>query len=704
MGRWGPLFALWVATPAFAQEWVIDAQHLATPLTLGPGPAWRMHPGDDARWAAPDFDDHDWPLVNPFLETIPDTWPGRGWFRLALEVSPEAARQPLGMWVIAMGPVDVFLDGEPLLRRGDHHGRPGTGLTDFRSNDPLPLRLTAGRHLLAARLTAPEAHRLASVGLPGGFLVRIAGWTQMEERRELVRRGLEQHLFFLGAFLSFSALFLFVYFFAPTEKVALYYALHTLSVSGIAWFAYSRADATSVQTLLAKLTGFKISVLLTVLSGLAFYATAFFQRLTRIYWIFFWILAAALLLSPWLSVSAVYAVALLGLAEMLRCQILALQRKLADAWILTVGGSLSALGAGTQMILDATRGVAATYYLWGFLALVASMSIYLARRFARSQQTLAEQILELKELSELSLEQERRVQKEVVAKERLEAENALKGLELEEARRREKVLGELSQAHAELQRTQAQLVQQEKMASLGQLVAGVAHEINTPVGAIKSMQDSLARALAKLEQALPESERQEPKIATALKVMHEGQKVLQSGSERVATIVKKLRSFARLDEAELQRAQIHEGIEDTLLLLHHELKHGVAVERDFGSIPSIPCYPGRLNQVFLNLFVNAIHAMNGKGKLTVRTRLQDDAILVEVVDTGPGIKPENVARVFDPGFTTKGVGVGTGLGLAICYQIISDHQGSIWVESPPGKGATFFVKLPLDLDKKLELK
>jgi PAS domain S-box-containing protein len=262
---------------------------------------------------------------------------------------------------------------------------------------------------------------------------------------------------------------------------------------------------------------------------------------------------------------------------------------------------------------------------------------------------------------------------------------------------------DLGRANQNLRETQSQLVQSEKMASLGSLVAGIAHEINTPVGAIGSMHDTLVRALRKLESTLNEEHpgvvASSPSLQSALKLVQEANRVIESGTQRVTEIVRRLRSFARLDQAELKKADIHEGLEDTLALIHHELKHSIVVKRDYGSIPPLSCYPGRLNQVFLNLLNNARQAIRGKGEIGIRTYIRDDRVHISISDTGSGIAPDHLRKVFDPGFTTKGVGVGTGLGLSICYQIMRDHRGEILVESELGKGSTFVVVLPMDLDQ-----
>jgi signal transduction histidine kinase len=270
----------------------------------------------------------------------------------------------------------------------------------------------------------------------------------------------------------------------------------------------------------------------------------------------------------------------------------------------------------------------------------------------------------------------------------------------------QKSLQDLAHTNKELRDTQGQLVQTEKMASLGMLVAGIAHEINTPIGAVHSMHDTLKRAVAKLKETLqtqyPEELQNNRGLHAPLKIIEDANRVISSGSERVADIVRRLRSFARLDEAELKTIDIHEGLEDTLALIHHEVKHHITISKEYGKIPPLPCYPGRLNQVFLNLLNNSRQAIREKGQISIKTYEKTEYVYVEIADNGVGIPKEKLSKIFDPGFTTKGVGVGTGLGLSIVYQIVQDHMGHIEVESEPGKGTRFRLRLRKNLDKLLE--
>jgi signal transduction histidine kinase len=259
---------------------------------------------------------------------------------------------------------------------------------------------------------------------------------------------------------------------------------------------------------------------------------------------------------------------------------------------------------------------------------------------------------------------------------------------------------ELERANRELRETQAQLVQSEKMASLGMLVAGVAHEINTPIGSISANTD-LVRRTARIVKERIEAEdvsaelAKDPKLRRAVEALQQASETEVLACQRINAIVRSLRNFARLDESEEKRVNLHEGIDSTLTLLAHELGTDVEVVKSYGDLPNVVCFPSQLNQVFMNLLNNAIFAVGGKGTITITTAREGDHVVLRFADTGAGIPSENLKRIFDPGFTTKGVGVGTGLGLAICYRIVQDHRGTIEVRSEVGKGTEFTVRLPI---------
>jgi PAS domain S-box-containing protein len=259
---------------------------------------------------------------------------------------------------------------------------------------------------------------------------------------------------------------------------------------------------------------------------------------------------------------------------------------------------------------------------------------------------------------------------------------------------------ELEDANHELRDTQSQLVQSEKMAALGNLVAGVAHEINSPLGSISANADVSARALEILCKAMEDKEvldafTSHPKLQQAVKIINESNNTTRIASKRIVEIVRSLRNFARLDEAEKNRVNVHDGIDSTLMLIQHEIKQRIEIIKNYGDVPDIECLPNQLNQVFMNILMNSAQAIEDQGTITITTKRDGDWVVMEFADDGKGIPQESLVRIFDPGFTTKGVGVGTGLGLSISYRIIQEHGGSIDASSEVGKGTIFTVKLPV---------
>ncbi len=237
-----------------------------------------------------------------------------------------------------------------------------------------------------------------------------------------------------------------------------------------------------------------------------------------------------------------------------------------------------------------------------------------------------------------------------------------------------------------LKKTQVQLVQSEKMAALGQLVAGIAHEINTPLGAINSNNDIVRRCTEKLEEG----------NLGVIGVLKNVLPITQDATDRINVLVKSLKNFARLDEAEFQEADLHEGISSTLDLIRHEIKGRIQVVREFGDLPKVQCKPNAINQVLMNILVNAYQSIDRDGQIVITTYSQDENVFIKIKDSGKGISQKDLAKIFDPGFTTKGVGVGTGLGLSISYEIIKDHNGEITVSSEVGHGAEFLIRLPIN--------
>jgi hemerythrin-like metal-binding protein len=270
---------------------------------------------------------------------------------------------------------------------------------------------------------------------------------------------------------------------------------------------------------------------------------------------------------------------------------------------------------------------------------------------------------------------------------------------------------ELSQLVQKMERTQGQLLQSEKMAAIGQLAAGVAHEINNPVGFVGSNLGTLgnyvrqlltvidAQAAAARDGAAAEARLAQVLAAADLDYLREDVVALlresAEGLERVKRIVGNLKDFSHVDAAQWQMADLNAGLESTLNVVWNELKYKAEVVRRLNPLPPVPCIAAQINQVFMNLLVNAAQAIDGHGVITLSTRVDGEQVVVEVADTGRGIAPEALGRIFEPFFTTKPVGQGTGLGLSIAWDIVRNHGGALLVNSTPGAGTCFELRLPL---------
>ena len=267
----------------------------------------------------------------------------------------------------------------------------------------------------------------------------------------------------------------------------------------------------------------------------------------------------------------------------------------------------------------------------------------------------------------------------------------------------------LEQALQQLREAQDQLIIKEKMASLGDLVAGVAHEINNPTGVIASAADTANRAIQRIHGLLHGEENpdrrdnSEERIQECFRLLEVNHRTIAIASARISSIVQSLRIFTRLDEALFQQVDLHRNIDVTLTLMQHELRDRVTVIKEYGDIPVVQCYPNELNQMFMNLLRNAAQAIEERGTITITTYADATQVYVKISDTGKGIPPEDLPRVYDPGFTRQGAGVGTGLGLSIVYNIVQKHRGDIKIDSKVRAGTTFTIALPIEqLRGKLE--
>lgn len=277
---------------------------------------------------------------------------------------------------------------------------------------------------------------------------------------------------------------------------------------------------------------------------------------------------------------------------------------------------------------------------------------------------------------------------------------------------------DLKSVNGRLEDAHNQLLQSEKMASMGQLAAGVAHEINNPVGYINSNLTALQKYILDLmrlvdcyveaEHLLPAESaesasirriKSEVELDFLRQDLNDLMRESQEGVERVRKIVQDLKEFSHVDSSEWQVADLHRGLESTLNIVHNEIKYKAEIVKEYGDMPEVECIPSQINQVFLNLLVNAAQAIEKRGVITLRTGTTGGEIWIEVKDTGKGISPHHLNRIFEPFFTTKEVGKGTGLGLSLSWNIVQRHGGRLEVQSTAGEGSTFRLTLPIHANK-----
>jgi signal transduction histidine kinase len=502
-------------------------------------------------------------------------------------------------------------------------------------------------------------------------------------------------MFFVGVPLAFALLHFMLYLFYPLVRANLYFAVFTGSAAAVTYAMGQTRFVSSTDQFLLYFWLFKITLLILFVSGGLFLYVIFYPRLPKLFWGILAVGSILGILSWYVPEPFFYIFGMVVMVEMLRVILTAILKKKDGAWIIGIGFLIFCLGTGYQVltglrVLEITGGLFQFIYAYGLLGLLISMSVYLARNFSRINKNLETQLVHVKELS-THLESAN-----------VELEEYSQTLEKKVEERTHEVRAkneELEGTLNELRKTEAQLIQSEKMASLGNLVAGIAHELNTPVGALNSMQNTLIRAVDRLKETVsknfPGEYKENSEIQETFDVIAEANRVMGSGTGRVVDIVKSLRNFARLDEAEYQVASIHNGIDDTLTLLQTRIGDDITIVRDFGEVSPIFCSPSQLNQVFMHLFQNAAQSIEGKGEVRIKTYQVEDLVHIDISDTGMGIPPGELKRIFDVDFRRTSTRVKMEFGLSTVYNIIQDHQGEIKIESEMGKGTEVKISLPL---------
>lgn len=678
---------------------------------------WRFHSGDNQGWADPAFDDATWTTLDSAGTLLRGAvrsaigWKGIGWFRLHLRLHPNHYGQSLALMLTQRGASAIYLDGELIRsigRVGDSRETEQCVRLDLGWPEIIPVHFGDGReHVIAVRYSSIW-QRDHSKWLPSpetsipGFVVRLVESQAGADYSIGNARGITIHQMLFAVPLAFAVLHFFMFLFYRELRGNLYYALFAASMSLLMYAPFEAGKATDPDThwYWAQLS--EAASILTLLFSIRFLHHELLGRSPRFYGWFAAVCLLALVFCwaiPLHAIYIFYAVALFP--EVGRVTFIGVRNRVTGARIIALGWMLFIAGCGYQLLKELEILSAARIffpYLYGTIALLAAMSIHLARNFSRTNRDLAAKLVEVKRLSEQTLAQERQARKEELVRKELEAENARKSAELEEARRRQKLMDELEETNLELRETQSQLVESAKMAALGNLVAGVTHEINSPVGAMTSMLDTVRRGVKRLREKLVSGHgslyESDSTIRRSIDAIADSNRVMSEAAGRIAGIVRNLRSFARLDEAEYQAASLEEGLDSTLAVMQSEIPDGISVVKEYGNISPIFCSPGQLNQVFMHLIRNAVQAMDSAGQLTISTSQDDEKAYVRIRDTGGGIPREQLKHIFDFRFRARDSRVKMGFGLVANYNVIQAHEGDMHIDSNEGEGTEVTIVLP----------
>jgi len=703
------LLLLLLALPLMAQE----EQTIVWPEY------WFFLAGDNLDWARPDFNDSGW-IKLPFGTFPSGQGRGTGWYRIHLEVDPGEWNKAKGILIECAGALEIYQNGDLVHRIG----RVGSSAEESDSRivfkpelqrisfqEPPSSLSNPKEQVIAIRYSRYFKEASLQNELDEFFTISLTDYegASKEYKKQLTRATLHQTLL-VGLSLTFALFHFLLFVFYPKSRSNLFFALLAFCVALIVFSDFQIKIVTSPALMLFFQRVNFIFIPLTGLAALRFIYSLFYSKRPRQYsWFFFVGIVLSLLawFKPYFTEPFLRIFLFLILLEFVRT---ILYIRLRKAQALIPGGWIIALGCIPLLLTVAIENlskivdVAFVWEYWNlssaysFLVLMFSMSLFLARDFGRTKKNLEKR---KDELSQLNLELEDRVSQRTAELAEANASLEEQYIKLQESRDYiQKAHKELKEAHADLRQAQARLVQSEKMASLGNLVAGIAHEINNPIGAIKSAADSSQRSLQLLAQLLKKSSdldelKNDPQFQKVLDILQSNSNLNTDASVRITEIVKSLKSFSRLDQAEFQEADLHEGLDSTITLMQHEMKDRIEILRDYGELPLVCCNPNQINQVFMNVLDNAFHAVKEKGTVAIKTIREGDFVTIRFVDDGVGISEVEIGKIFDPGYTTKGRGVGTGLGLSISYNIITDHKGTIAVKSDIGQGTELTISLPI---------
>lgn len=598
---------------------------------------WRMQLGNDEAWAARDFDDSGWPTGSPVLYDPPERFDGEAWLRRRLTMNDARS---LAFRVQAYGPYELHVDGRRVVAFGD------VPAFNFYAA-PVYVDVGAGEHVVAVHVHNPDWRQRMFEGFPAGVRVDVAPEKQarvtghrLALQRQVINSGLVCGAIVMGL------MSLILLWFNRRQRHYLYFAVFSLGFALTHATSITMLGVTSTDDLGPLLVGLKCGLTLfafgavLTLHMLLLEPTRRFRRAMDI------AMAIGIVASFWAPFPAFFVVVIATMLECIRVSFLGLMRKHEAAPLVSLGCAALVAGNVDAVRYAVTDGPGEFHHGPGLgtMAMLICIAVSLSRELARAKQA-----------------------------------------ELDKAK---------------LHAAQAELVQAEKMNAMGVLVAGIAHEVNTPLGAIKSAGASITSAQDKLDGWLEkhlEPDRRDKRLTRTLRLVRDSAALIETATGRVTHVVERLKSFAKLDQAERQRTDLNETVRTSLATMRHQLGD-IEVITELGDLPEVLAMPRHINQVLVNVLQNAADAIEAEGSIHVATRNTASRAVIEITDDGSGIAPDVLPKIFDPGFTTKGVGVGGGLGLAISHRIIDAHDGRIHAASEPGRGTTLTIELPLTSD------
>jgi signal transduction histidine kinase len=678
---------------------------------------WRFHPGDNPQWARTDLDDSQWQLADPGIDITKFGQlknAGVGWLRLHIKADSSLARQQILAWVSQYSASEIYLDGKLIQQYGFIGHDPAKTIAVTPGGELFALKLKGGvDQVIAVRLGYQSGILYISplfTPLPA-FSMYINGYNEAtvnsENSSKLSQELLVMNSIATGIFLILCFIHFFYFIFDRSQKISLYYLLYCLSIfyiylTFIFIYYQGHSEKVSINMLIFDLgtVSFCIAFLFLVLV-----AYVLFGYRKRTVFKVLVILAFATLFSIYLDDiigsfidSIIFPV--LCMLEVLRICILAYKQKKKHAGIITLFICLYIILYVWEGLLDQTTILATILIYFVFLGLPVAIAIYLGIKTASTNRALKTTLDEIQTLSAQNLAHEREKQ-EILA-----SQNEL--LEKQVTER----TSELNQSLTHLKQTQSQLIQSEKMASLGELTAGIAHEIQNPLNFVNNFSEVNKELLEELntERIKPKAERDEQLESEILNDLKENEEKINHHGKRADAIVKGMLQHSRQSSGKKEPTDINKLADEYLRLSYHGLRakdksFNATIETDFdNSIGKINIIPQDIGRVLLNLFNNAFYAVNEQKnknlisyepKVFARTQKCDGKIEITVRDNGNGIPQKILDKIFQPFFTTKPTGQGTGLGLSLSYDIIKVHGGEIKVESKDGEGSEFIIQFPV---------